>query len=110
VVGLPFIVNTQQSAVEHWKKWWFIHIEYRNATKRLIASSSYILFTFEIPILMVVTPVNVALSTFLFSTLISPVSADNSHDLRLDAHSRSIDIDICIRCTSNIPRLPGTPW
>lgn len=52
MVGLPFIVNTQQSAVEHWKKWWFIHIEYRNATKRLIASSSYILFTFEIPILM----------------------------------------------------------
>jgi hypothetical protein len=59
--------------------------------------------------LKIAIPIIVASSIFLLSTVISPVSADNGRDLRLDAHSRSIDIDICIRCTSTIPGPQGPP-
>ncbi|MGH9986753.1 MAG: collagen-like triple helix repeat-containing protein [Nitrososphaeraceae archaeon] len=59
--------------------------------------------------LKITTSIIVASSIFLLSSAISPVSADNSHDWRFNAHSRSIDIDICIRCTSTIPGPPGPP-
>jgi Collagen triple helix repeat (20 copies) len=37
----------------------------------------------------------------------SPVDASRDSSWRYDAHSRSIDIDICISCTSPIPGPPG---
>jgi hypothetical protein len=47
------------------------------------------------------------LSIILLYAVAAPVSAGNSHDWRFNAHSRNIDIDICIRCTSTIPGPPG---
>jgi len=49
----------------------------------------------------------IALPILLLSTVAAPVSADYSHDWRFNAHSRSIDIDICVRCTSTTPGPPG---
>lgn len=37
----------------------------------------------------------------------SPVDASRDSSWRYDAHGRSIDIDICIRCDSPIPGSPG---
>jgi hypothetical protein len=49
----------------------------------------------------------VVTSILLLFTAAATVTADNNHDWRLNAHGRSIDIDICIRCTSTIPGPPG---
>src|SRR5919106_1651171 len=57
--------------------------------------------------LKISAPIIVVSSLILLSAVISSVNADNNRNLRLDAHGRSIDIDICIRCTSNIPGPPG---
>lgn len=54
-----------------------------------------------------ITSIVVASSILLFSAVVFPVSADNSRDWRFEAHSRSIDIDICVRCTSTIPGPQG---
>ena len=41
-------------------------------------------------------------------TLMSfPATEEVAANSRLDMHSRSIDIDICIRCNSSIPGPPG---
>jgi hypothetical protein len=66
----------------------------------LIAADTHIKIT---------TPIIIALPILLLCTVITPVSADNSHDWRFNAHGRSIDIDICVRCTSTILGLPGPP-
>ena len=57
--------------------------------------------------LKISAPIIVVSSLILLSAVISSVNADNNRNWRLDAHGRSIDIDICIRCTSNIPGPPG---
>src|ERR671918_1324530 len=57
--------------------------------------------------LKISAPIIVVSSLILLSAVISSVNADNNGNWRLDAHGRSIDIDICIRCTSNIPGPPG---
>lgn len=52
----------------------------------------------------------VAATTFAFAfiLIIIPYSAEaNKDSWRYNAHSRSIDIDICIRCDSPIPGPPG---
>jgi hypothetical protein len=57
--------------------------------------------------LKIIVPIIVLSCILLFLTAPSPANADNSHDWRFNAHSRNIDIDICIRCTSTIPGPPG---
>jgi len=57
--------------------------------------------------LKIAIPIIIALPILLLSTVAAPVSADYSHDWRFNAHSRSIDIDICVRCTSTTPGPPG---
>src|SRR5918996_1223922 len=58
------------------------------------------------PRLKTIIPIVIGLSILLIYT-VTPLSADNSHDWRFNAHSRSIDIDICIRCTSTTPGPQG---
>jgi hypothetical protein len=48
----------------------------------------------------IIVSIVIGLSIILFyAVAAAPVSASNSHDWRFNAHGRSIDIDICIRCT-----------
>jgi hypothetical protein len=58
--------------------------------------------------LKIISSIVIGLSILLlYAVAAAPVSAGNNHDWRFNAHSRSIDIDICIRCTSTIPGPPG---
>jgi hypothetical protein len=59
--------------------------------------------------LKIIMPIIIALPILLLCAVAVPISADNGHDWRFNAHSRSIDIDICVRCTSTIPGPPGPP-
>ncbi|MPZ07825.1 MAG: hypothetical protein GEU26_15665 [Nitrososphaeraceae archaeon] len=50
------------------------------------------------------------ISVLAFLVIIIPSSAEANRDSwRYDTHSRSIDIDICIRCTSTVPGPQGPP-
>lgn len=57
--------------------------------------------------LKIIISIIIASFILLFLTVSSPANANSSHDWRFNAHSRNIDIDICVRCTSTIPGPPG---